>query len=253
MEKENLTHRVSPVNKPPGLGVASGNKPGLANKLAGPPPGLSGLPQKTEQHLQAKLKQMSELVDSKEQMLSTVLEQNGMLNDQISSLKEELLKSKRESEVLMSSLKRQETALDGVFSRLTVEQEKAEHQQQIAGNQLNKKAIEFVNYKKTVGEQYCNMFGMMQQFMKVASNELDIDIKLPMTSTTTKADHSEFNRVKMELDLKEAETRRLKSENTDISKKLRSMTSCQICDEPFDTRNGSSHLLITRLLNLAKY
>ena len=51
MEKENLTHRTMPANQPglgvpglgiPGFGVPARNKPGLANKLAGPPPGLSG-------------------------------------------------------------------------------------------------------------------------------------------------------------------------------------------------------------------
>ena len=51
MEKENLTNRTMPANQPglgvpglgiPGFGVPARNKPGLANKLAGPPPGLSG-------------------------------------------------------------------------------------------------------------------------------------------------------------------------------------------------------------------
>ena len=195
----------------------------------------------TEQQLQAKLKQMTELVDAKAQTLSTVLEQNGELNDQISLLKEELSKSKRESEVLMSSLKRQETALDDVFRRLTEEQKKAQRQQQLAGNQLDKKANELANYKKTVEEQYRSMCGMMHQFMKNASTELDIDIQLPTMTNSIKADHSEFNRLKVELDLKGAETIRLKLENKEISKKLRSILSCQICDEEFDTRNGSSH------------
>ena len=133
----------------------------------------------------------------------------------------------------MSSLKRQETALESVLNRLNTEQQKSEQNEQYVNQQLEDKAKEIDAYKSNVEEQFRTMSGMFNQFMKMASTELGLDIQTPNQLTN----HTEYNKLKIELDLREAEATRLRAENIEVNKKLRAFLSCQICDEPFDTRN----------------
>ena len=134
--------------------------------------------------------------------------------------------------VLMSSLKRQETSLENVLNRLNTEQQKSEQNEQYVNQQLKVKSQEIDAYKSNVEEQFRAMSGMFNQFMKMASTELDLDIQ----TTNQKTDHTEYNKLKIELDLSETEAKRLRAENIEINKRLRAFISCQICDEPFDTR-----------------
>ena len=52
----------------------------------------------------------------------------------------------------------------------------------------------------------------------------------------TASNQVEMKNIKEEMRLREAETARLRNENLDMTKRLKSMMSCQICDEPFDNK-----------------
>ena len=147
--------------------------------------------------------------------------------------------------VLMSSLKRQETSLENVLNRLNTEQQKSEQNEQYVNQQLKVKSQEIDAYKSNVEEQFRAMSGMFNQFMKMASTELDLDIQ----TTNQKTDHTEYNKLKIELDLSETEAKRLRAENIEINKRLRAFISCQICDEPFDTRKRDFFFLFLMLLS----